>query len=353
MAKTDVTEMVNLCKGLGLRVAFEGGLGHYTVRDPDSEAKLFYISSTPSDVNFKYEIARHLRKLGLLKGNLKFGKFRTITRKKKYGPIDLIALRKAQAAAESAGERIPLLSDIEDDNGFLRNKNIPGGKVGYDKDAQQEAIDSMVAKADAPRVNATRQRLEKLLADKSDELIAQGKEAFIAKNDGNSHGWKNSPGWEVIRLAIEEVGPKRDLKTWPSQTTGMQALNRFRSGEGLALWGVNLLEATMDTIDGLQWGKIETEKAIEYFAQAITDEDVPPITHDYITEETLLNILGNWVVKIEESIMQKIQEDVFEGAPSNGSDLRDRYAEKLLALVDTGVDEDILKRLDKLVGLDV
>jgi hypothetical protein len=325
MSKTDVSEMVNLCKGLGLRVAFETGLNHYSVRDPDSNARLFYISSTPSDSNFKYEIARHLRRLGLLKGNLKYGKFKTIVRKKKYGPIDLVALRKAQEAAESAGERIPLLEDIDGQSEFFR-RIASTNPQGYVDEALQEAIDNMAMRL-SPRGNATKQRLRKFYEEHP--------------------GYKDS---EFVRAAME-VAEKRDLRVWPSLNAGQVALGKFK------IWGFNLIEATLDHLEGLQWGKIEDEALSPREVKAALDHAEVPTTPtpEYITEETLLNILGNWVVKVEESIMQKIQEDVFEGAPSNGNSLRDRYAESLLNLLNSDSIGDldiILQRLDKLVGLD-
>lgn len=322
MANTDVKEMVDLCTDLGLRVAFETGGGHYTVRDPDSKAKLFYISSTPSDTNFKYEIARHLRRLGLLKGNLKFGKFKTIQRKKKYGPIDMVALRKAQEQAESAGEHVPLLDDLNGQPEFFRK--IPANSNGYVKEAQQEAIDNMRIKL-SPRGAATKARLRKTLAD------------------------KNMNNTSFVKIAME-VAQERDLRGWTQLNSGQSAIGKFLKEDDatLQIWGINLIEATLDKIDGLRW---DTEPP-----EPVSGSELPvDPQYSYVTEETLLNILGNWVVKIKESIMQQIQEEVFEGAPSViDNNWRDKYAEVLLTrlanLESTDDPEIYMSRLDKLVG---
>lgn len=335
MANTDVQEMVNLCKGLGLRVAFETGSAHYTVRDPDSDAKLFYISSTPSDSNFKYEIARHLRRLGLLKGNLKFGKFKTIKRKKRYGPIDMVALRKAQAQAESAGERIPLLEDIDGDHTFLRQtaSRLP---AGYTTEAQQEAIDTMAIKA-TPRSNATKQRLRKTLEE------------------------KKMTNTEFVKIAME-VAEERDLRGWKTLNQGQAAIGKFRNEDGstMQIWGINLVEATLDKIDGLKWGIDESRRKDsepqpepEPTASDDAEELVSELTAHFVTEETLGNILDNFRVQIENLITEKMSG--FVAVPVEVTDnWRDKYAEVLLArLADTESTDDpeiYMSRLDKLVG---
>lgn len=323
MSKTDVQEMVNLCKGLGLRVAFETGGAHYTVRDPSSDAKLFYISSTPSDSNFKYEIARHLRRLGLLKGNLKFGKFKTVTRKKKYGPIDLVALKKAQQQAESAGERIPLLEDIEGDHTFFRRYRLGNVSV-YTNEAQQEAIDNMTMKL-TPRGSATKARLRKTLEEKE-----------------MSHS-------KFVRIAMAE-GDRRGLRVWPSLNAGQAAIGKFANEDNktLQLWGINLIEATLDHIDGL---KFDTEPTL--------DEERNPVVElvhgEYITEETLLNILDNFRVQIENKV-EDIVVNASNSIPITTNGLRDRYADTLLKLLETNPSmelDTVMRRLDKLVGLEV
>lgn len=335
MANTDVKEMITLCKSLGLRVQYESGLNHYSVRDPVSTAKLFYISSSPSDTNFKYNIARHLRRIGLLKGSLKFGKYKVHTKRKNVGAYDLKALALAQAQAESAGERIPLLEDIEGNAEFFQHLRSAKIDKGYTEEGIQEAIDNMAMKL-TPRGNATKQRLRKTLEEK---------------------GIKQK---EFVDLAMQ-VGQERDLRTWPSIATGQSILNKFiRNDEiTLQLWGFNLIEATLDKIDGLQWGKTRVPEGSieEHYPLEKTGVHIPGTdTPEYITEETLLNILGNWVPKIEASIMEKIQEDVFEGAPSNGDDLRQRYANSLLDLLNSNSVGDldiVMRRLDKLIGLDL
>ena len=337
MANTDVKEMVNLCVGLGLRVNFEGAGQHYTVRDPDSDAKLFYISSTPSDTNFKYEIARHLRRLGLLKGNLKFGKFRTVKAKKRYGPIDMVALRKAQEQAESAGERIPLLEDINGQPEFFRK--MRAGTMGYDgyiKEAQQEAIDNMAMKL-SPRGAATKARLRKTLKE------------------------KNISNTEFVKLAME-VADERGLRGWTKLNTGQSAIGTFvkHDDKTMQIWAINLVEATLDKIDGMRF---DTEPPVEDTRQREGEpiwedppegskirESVPKVT--YVTEETLGNILVNFRVEIEKLINEHIT--ATNRTVNTSSNWKDKYAEVLLArLADLESSDDpeiYMTRLDKLVG---
>lgn len=64
IAKTPKALIIQL-KSIGLEVRKDTGLGHYKVYDPDTQAWLFNLSSSPSDVNWYWNIKRHLRRLGL------------------------------------------------------------------------------------------------------------------------------------------------------------------------------------------------------------------------------------------------------------------------------------------------
>ena len=142
-------ELIKQLGTLGLSVRKDTGLGHYKVYDPDTNAWLFNVSNSPSDVNWHHNIKRHLRRLGLLDV--------VITKKtKKTGGIDLGALKLAQEKARAAGAHIPTLEDTEDDVEFF--KRIKTGSGGYSTIAQEGAIDNMVAKADSSRLHSTRAR---------------------------------------------------------------------------------------------------------------------------------------------------------------------------------------------------
>jgi hypothetical protein len=322
MSKSDVSEMVNLCKGLGLRVQFETGATHYSVRDPDTDAKLFYISSTPSDTNFKYEIARHLRRLGLLKGNLKFGKFKTIT------------LRKAQIAAESAGERIPLLEDIDGNTEFFRRTKLGSSDRLYTNDAQQEAIDNMAMKL-SPRGAATKERLRKTLEE------------------------KNMSNTQFVKIAME-VAEERGLRGWKKLNAGQSAIGTFVKDDDktLQIWGINLVEATLDKIDGLRFDTEPPTAPIDDPAEVVAELERDLVTvetlekavadlQQYI-ENTLGNIMENWTVKFN---------NLAKAGLTDQLPLRDKYGNLLLELLaETPAGEDrnvIMDRLDKLIGGDM
>lgn len=327
MSKSDVTEMVNLCKGLGLRVAFEGGQ-HYTVRDPNTEAKLFYISSTPSDSKFKYEIARHLRRLGLLKGNLKFGKFQTVKKRKNYGAYDLVALKAAQDKAASLGERIPLLEDIEDQTEFFKTIRTASNSSHYTKEAQQEAIEQMAMKL-TPRGNATKQRLRKILDERN---------------------IKNS---DFVRTAME-VAEKRDLRGFRSMNAGQSAIGKFRNDDDttVQIWTMNLIEATLDHIEGLKFGEIDESLKNGGTEPTEPTEPEPEIltTTDF---DTKFNELREWVMEGFNLLETRIESQT---SNSSNTTLRDRYADTLLNLLATNPSmelDTVMRRLDKLVGIEV
>src|SRR5262245_37496352 len=148
--RKDVREVIRLCESLGLVVDPIGGSGTRTVRDPKSGAYVFGISSSPSDPNWQWMIMRHLRRIGALKqGTQKKGRWN------KKAAIDLTALAKAQAQAESQGERIPMLEDLDDDRTFLSRitRTSSQRESEYSDEAMEEVIDSMAPRADAPRID--------------------------------------------------------------------------------------------------------------------------------------------------------------------------------------------------------
>lgn len=359
MANTDVKEMVTLCKSLGLRVAFETGSTHYSVRDPNTDAKLFYISSTPSDSNFKYEIARHLRRLGLLKGNLKYGKFKANKKRKNVGTYDLVALKAAQDKAASLGERIPLLEDIEGQTEFFQRIRMKHGKYlmdhGYTAEGVQEAIETMPVKA-TPRSYATKQRLRKVLLDKK----------------------MSNSAFATLTLQVAEA---RDLRGWKNHRMALVAINKFTNEDDstMMIWGINLVEATLDHIEGLKWNEIDESRKVSgamdsnaandmaasrVEPQPVTPEedlqahkniderlcvsDPPKIVSKEEFEEKLSEVM-EWVHTELISMNAKVDAHLLRGTDP---EMKAMYVEKLLSLVQPGVDESVLTRLDKLVGLE-
>lgn len=184
----------------------------------------------------------------------------------------------------------------------------------------------------SPRGSATKQRLRK----------------YFNENPKFSNA-------DFVRTALQ-VGEDRGLRTWPSLNSGQQSLGAFKNDDDstLQIWGMNLIEATLDKLEGLRFDTgPPQDETVEPTRDDLDRDRVAELVTHYVTEETLGNILANFKVEIINTITDDIRQEVFEGAPSNGSDLRERYANTLLKLLETDTSElpEILNRLDKLVGL--
>lgn len=334
--------MVDLCKNLGLNPIMESGSGHYKVRDPSTGVYLFGISSSPSDPNFKWMIRRHLRRLGLLRETKKQDN------RRRRSAIDLAALKKAQDAAISRGERPPTLDDLEDSTEFFTKI-----KTEYTEAAMEEVLNIMKA-SDAPRVNATRQRLRKLLETRGEELIERGRTRLAEQGKRVTTGTGKGAKAEFIRIAINEVAPKRGLRAWKTEASGQQSIGHFLENDsvGMQMWAIDLLDATMDHIDGLKWGEIdESRKRVpeSQFSTPIEQEvDVEPIDEE---ARQLLHLAPE---------PEPISPEVVENLPTAEltftveDNIRERYAETLLEILrseGSKTDESVLIRLDKLAGI--
>jgi hypothetical protein len=325
----DVKEVVDLCRSLGLDPVRESGSGHYKVRDPKSGTYLFGISSSPSDPNWRWMIMRHLRRLGLIrKGGGLDGK----RGKKKYRSrpvIDIHALKLAQDRAASHGERIPTLDDLEDSTEFFSRIKV-FGTTSFSAEAQEEAINLMAA-ADAPRINAARQRLIKLLDARREELqkMARARSDKVPPHTGEYA--------MLTRIAMEEVAPARGLRSWVSHEAGAQAIRSFvLSNSKPRLWAVELIEATIDHIEGLKFGVIDESRRT---ISVPPEREIPLRVISLPEEETPEPELVTLTVESTDSI-------------------RERYAETLLEILSSQKEaasfealEPILNRLDKLTGI--
>lgn len=296
---------------LGLEVR-RANSGHHKVYEPKTGVWLFNVSNSPSDVNWFWNIKRHLRRLGLLD-------IPATKRKEKDSAIDLVALKKAQITAAAHGEHVPILDDLEDSTEFFRRiKNL----------AQEEVIEDMVGQHD------TRTRLKKFMDSAyGEELNAKAQKSSPSTPKGKG---KNS---EFVRIAMYEVAPNRGIRSWKSEGSGQQTLYNLLGDEenvGISLWVMNLLEATMDTIEGMQWSEhiSKPEPVLEEVAEA---------TLDAVNEETeeIADVLPTKYVHLHRDSISERYANILLGLLENYT-IKDKEDAGLTALLD---------RLDKLAGL--
>lgn len=269
-----VSEVIKKIEDAGLVVRRNPSSGSHTlwdIVDPKSGTILTGISSHANrrggDNNWHWNIRRVLKHAGF---RIEFEGGRRKDRPIKGAPrktiaVDLEALARAQEQAAARGERIPLLDDLDEHPEFLKRMTTAGNSKPYTNEAQDWMIGQMATRADAPKVKFTIDRLKKLMDDRGHELdqkarerlARQGKRASIAEGKGARS--------EFVRIAMYDVAPVRNLQAWKSESSGQQTLHAVLEKEttGMTLWVMNLLNATMDHIEGLQWGVDESRKKSE------------------------------------------------------------------------------------------
>ena len=274
-----VKEVIEQCEGLGLVVEQNQAVSSHTlwnIVEPKTGTILTGISShagrSGGDPNWFHNIRRMLRRAGYVldfrpdqQKRMRDGQGPQKSRKGKGLPaIDLDALARAQAAARAAGEHVPTIDDLDEHPEFLSRSKI--GPNPKNHPLSDEAIDVkveiMAPKAETPRFNATVARLKKLLEEKGAALETQARERFAAEGKRYSVPEGRGARSEFVRIAIHEVAPARNLQAWKSESSGQQTLYTIldKGSKGATLWAVNLIEATMDHIDGLRWGVIDESK---------------------------------------------------------------------------------------------
>jgi len=133
-----VNEVIRLIQNSGLKVVPRKSI--YKVYDPKSEAWLFNVHKTPSDPNWYWALRRYLRRVGIISESVDELKPKKVKKgqgfkswrgaKVKGSVIDLDALKVAQDKAAAAGERIPLLADIEHTSEFFRKSRLTPTTLG-------------------------------------------------------------------------------------------------------------------------------------------------------------------------------------------------------------------------------
>lgn len=293
---------------------------------------------------------RHLRRLGLLRDKKLRKKGERRARRK--SAVDLQALKRAQDAAIAAGERPPTLDDLEDSTEFFTRITSDM----YSDEAQEEAFSIMVASAEAPRVNYVKQRLAKFLETHDEELSKRASKRAKGKG-GRALGEGKGARAEFVRIAIDEVASKRGIRAWKSVPSGQQTLYQLleKDQKGLSLWVLELLEATMDHIEGLKWNEVdESVRTLptvpETQFQAITDAG--EAEGEYVGDHTedisyKFDKFGDALSKVAEAVPMTLE-------TTTEDHIRERYAEALLGILaaeGSEVNENVLNRLDKLAGI--
>ena len=141
--------------------------------------------------------------------------------------------------------------------------------------------------------------------------------AYLDKN--------NMSAAEFVRTAMQLSKDRNLLGGWAKQSNGQSAISRFLNYKNsrLTIRNRELVDATLNFLE----------------TDGVVNEP------EYITEETLLNILENFRVQVENEVRRVVK------AESNGSSsLKKQYAELLLKS-ELPLDEAMVKRLDKLVGV--
>ena len=373
--KMNVSDVITRLNHLGLDVQKKTKTGHYKVYDPKTGAWLFDVASTPSDPNWHYNIARNLRRMGL---QLESKKFKDRSRQgNRKAAVDLDALHRAQEAARAAGEREPQLSDLDDapPTSPLWNRSKQSGSRPLTSEAQREVIENMEARADTARVQYVRGRLQNFMMEKGDDLTAKAKARFPASRPGTG---KIA---EFARVAIYEVAPARSIRCWKNTSSAEQAVSKFLRDDtmGMSVWGLALVEATMDHVNGMKWGTYEIPDSARYpdaeepesekGEAAVTIQVGTPLE---IAEELAVDEVQAEVLE-EASKPEGIEVPVIKVAPPKPDDAkshvapieayrdgqitgyRERYIEVLLKMLENGKHSDevvameIMPRLDKLL----
>ena len=135
---------------------------------------------------------------------------------------------------------------------------------------------------------------------------------------------------EFVRTAQQLSKDRNLLGGWAKQSNGQSAISRFLNYKNatLILRNRELVDATLNFLE----------------MDGVVNEP------EYINEETLLNILENFRVQVENEIKKVIAENMKKEAKANG--VKDKYALALLDLAKTmPLDDAMIARLDKLIGV--
>lgn len=239
-AKPEVNHVLRKLRALGLHLEFAAGAGHWRVIDPGTGAYLTSVSNTPSDVNWWHHVRRAVERAGF-SWEGKARKRNKRSRGEQISTVDLEALAHAQHMARLHGEREPQIDDLA--NGSILAKV----RKGFDEQETEEAIANMAQGVESARAHRVVSRLLYVVEQNGEAMAARARERNPKIRDGGAIH-------EIIYIA-QQVAEKRGLRYWATPESAWQTLSTMLSGvsKGMSVWVANLLEATMDEMDGLRW----------------------------------------------------------------------------------------------------
>lgn len=270
-AKPEVNAVLRRLRNIGLQLEFSAGAGHWRVIDPGTGAFLTTVSGTPSDGNFFHQIRRAIEKAGF---NWEGGRRRKIKKPRagEVSAVDLEALAHAQRMARIHGGREPQVDDLADKS-FLAKV-----RKGFNEQETEEAIENMAQGVESQRAHRVVSRLLYLVEQKGSEMAARAKERNpkIRGDGGAAH--------ELIYVS-QEVAKKRGLRYFKTPDSAWMTFNDLLNGTraGMTVWVANLLEATMDDIDGLHYDAPGSKTAP---ATASGDKDTAEAAHRSFAKST-------------------------------------------------------------------
>lgn len=284
-AKPEVNAVLRRLRNLGLQLEFSAGAGHWRVLDPGTGAFLTTVSGTPSDVNWWHHVRRAVERAGFSWE----GRARKKIKKSRGGgevsAIDLEALAHAQHMARIHGGREPRIDDLADKSFLARVRR------GYNEQETEEAIAHMPQGVESARAHRVVSRLLYTVEQRGEELAARALERNPKVRDGITH--------ELMHIS-KETATKRGLRYWKTPESAWQTLSNLLNGTsaGMSIWVANLLEATMDEIDGLRWDSAES-KHPEPVAVVSTGISDPLEQHGEITPPSIsLEEAKDWVLAV-------------------------------------------------------
>lgn len=239
-AKPEVNAVLRRLRDLGLRLEPSSSSGHWRVIDPGTGAYLTSVSNTPSDVNWWHHIRRAVERAGFSWEGGKRKKAKR-TGRNMVSAIDLEALAHAQRMARIHGSREPQLEDLEDARFLARLRK------GFDQQETEEAISQMAPSVESARARRVVSRLLYMIEGREEEMTRRAKERNPRIREGGVIH-------ELTHIA-ENVAKQRGLRYWKTPESAWQTMHNILSGtsEGMSVWVANLLEATMDEMEGLRW----------------------------------------------------------------------------------------------------
>lgn len=259
--KHEVAAVLKRLRNIGLQLEFAPGANHWRVLDPGTGAFLTTVSSTPSDTNFWQQIRRAVERAGFSWEGRARKKIKKPSKLGDVSAVDLEALAHAQRMARIHGGREPQISDLEDKT-FLAKV-----RKGFNEQETEEAIARMAQGVESARAHRVVSRLLHTVEQRGEEMAARARERNPKIRDGGvTH--------ELMHIS-KGVAEKRGLRYWKTPESAWQTFTNLLSGTsgGMSTWVANLLEATMDEMDGLRWDASPSKPAESVIVVSTGDPD--------------------------------------------------------------------------------